>query len=392
MDAVEFMKKRGRINKESAKGFLQAIDLYAELRTEENKKLAHPPKNLSTFFLDIHIPGLKDNILLNIGLETSSGSPVHISIEKENVSKLGPEDLKIKKQLFGDKGYEWLTGFFVELDIMKFSGKKEVHEDNTQKSREIIYKLKLISVLINLITASLVHTDAKTITELLTFSVLKEESEPKIKELLKDKPNALQYGVNLLVELIKIFDYNLDSHLPNKEIKQILIDELHVTMTSHLKVHETWLDLKSQKPLDFNKFLGYRQKRLCATMMLYCDALLMKSSEINGDLLGQLKVLGDVYEIECTMTRDLAKWSGSAVDPNAYTYWLLNKGSFLNGEQTNFKKTFAITVLNLLTEKLKLLHKLGDYFVEQYHVTRYVIRTHYGVSKDVIPEDPKPSL
>lgn len=258
MDAVEFMKKRGRINKETAKGFLQAIDLYAELRTEENKKLTNPPKNLSTFFLDIHIPGLKENILLNIGLETASGSPVHISIEKENVSKLGPEDMKIKKQLFGDKGYEWLTSFFVEIDIMKFSGKKNVDEENTQKSREVIYKLKLISVLINLITASLVHSDARLITEILKFSVLKEESEPKIKELLKDKPNVLQYGVNLLVELIKIFDYNLDSHLPIKGIKQIIIDELHVTMTSHLKVHEFWLDLKGQKPLDFNKFFIFR--------------------------------------------------------------------------------------------------------------------------------------
>lgn len=392
MDAVEFMKKRGRINKDSAKGFLQAIDLYAELRTEESKKLSHPPKNLSTFFLDIAIPGLKENILLNIGLETTSGTPIHISIEKENLSKLGPEDLKIKKQLFGDKGYEWLTNFIVELDIIKFSGKKGVDEENTQKSREVIYKLKLLSVLINLVSGSIVNMDHKIVEDLMKFPVLKEESEPKIKELIKKKTVTLQYGVNLLVELIKIFDYNIDSHLPNKDMKQIIIEELHQVMSSHCKVYEIWNELKNQKTLDFSKFLSARQKRLSATMMLYCDALLLKSSEINNELLSHLKILGDIYEIECTMTRDLAKWSGSAVDANSYTYWLLTKGSFLSGDQTSFKRMFAMNVLGLLNDKKKLLYKLGDVFIEQYQITRYVIRTHYGVSKDIIPEDPKPSL
>lgn len=55
MDAVEFMKRRGRINKDMAKAYLTALDLYSELRSEDISKVENAPLNLSTFFLEIGI-------------------------------------------------------------------------------------------------------------------------------------------------------------------------------------------------------------------------------------------------------------------------------------------------------------------------------------------------
>mmetsp|Transcript_7673 Transcript_7673/g.6935 ORF Transcript_7673/g.6935 Transcript_7673/m.6935 type:complete len:565 (-) Transcript_7673:979-2673(-) len=129
MDAVEFMKRRGKISKDMAKNYLTALDLYTELRSDDSKSDVLPQK-LSTFFLDIGMQNLDSPIVINIALESCSQKPIHISIEEDANAKISPEDLVIKKALFGDKGYQWLQGFFVELDLIKFSTSKDKFDDD----------------------------------------------------------------------------------------------------------------------------------------------------------------------------------------------------------------------------------------------------------------------
>ena len=396
MDAVEFMKRRGRINKDSAKAFLTALDLYSELRTEDNnKKDFQLPQNLSTFFLEISIQALSEPIVLNIALESYGENPIHISIEKEDLAKLTHEDLNVRKKLFGDKGYEWLSSFFIELDLIRYSGVKSFPSDEeVMKSKYLCYKLKLLSILINLISYNLVHMNyekAKVI-----FNMPKtDDLSAKIKKFLQGEDGALCYGFFLLTELIKIFEYNIEINLPIQNLRPILLSELYSIMKSHLTVYEMWREAKQNKVFNFYKFLDARRKRLCATMMLFCDSLILKSTDLNEDLLEKLKKLGTIYEIECTFARDLTKWSGSTMDSNLYSYWLMKKGEFMNGEKEELKYAFAKEVSTISSQlKFELFKNLDSYLINQYKVTRFVIKNHYGANDKIFPEneDPKPSL
>mmetsp|Transcript_7673 Transcript_7673/g.6938 ORF Transcript_7673/g.6938 Transcript_7673/m.6938 type:complete len:101 (-) Transcript_7673:298-600(-) len=99
-------------------------------------------------------------------------------------------------------------------------------------------------------------------------------------------------------------------------------------------------------------------------MMLWCDALIHKPSELNQEILEKLKLLGEVYEIECTMARDISKWSGSGVESNLYTYWLLMKGKFLKGENLDTRLEFSNEILQISKEKKDVIFTgLGSYLL-----------------------------
>lgn len=394
MDAVEFMKRRGKINKDSAKAFLQALDLYSELRTEDKKKHM-APQNLSTFFAEINISGLQEPLVLNIGLESLNGTPLHISIEKKTNAKQTSQEINIKKQLFGDKGYEWMVGFIQELGFIKFSvGKKSLDEENSTKSKEVSYKLKLITILISLLSSNLVSLDPDSFREFYSIPRDKQAVEFKIKDITKDKNISIQYGFTLLFELIKVFEYNIETHLLNSDMKRALNEEFFSIIFSHLTVFDMWSDLKKQINVDFPRFIAARQKRLCATMMLFCDSLLLKTTEINTELIHNLKLLGSIYELECTLVRDVMKWSASASDFSIYTYWLIMNGQFLKGEQSSLKAAFARDVMKVNSANKALLSSLEEFYIDQYRNTRNVIMKHYGVNEQILPleDGPKPSL
>lgn len=99
-------------------------------------------------------------------------------------------------------------------------------------------------------------------------------------------------------------------------------------------------------------------------MMLWCDALILKASELDHEILEKLKLLGEVYEIECTMARDLSKWSGSGADINLYTYWLLKRGKFLKADNLDTRLEFAREILEISKEKKDVIFTgLGSYLM-----------------------------
>jgi len=391
MDAVEFMKSIGRISKDSAKAYMGAIDLYAELRTEiPREQEKQPVRPLSTFFLEISVDSLSEPIILNIALDCYTKKAIHLAIEKNPKTKRTPEDISIQHKLFGDKGYSWLSGFFVELDLIKFSSVMDaVPGANTSKSQELCYKLKTLAILINILSLNLIKMDYAKVRKAYEIIKLNPNSED-LEKLINGGDVTLKYGCFLLAEMIKITQYNLELIIPFPQLKAVLLKEMFAIIESHFVVYEMWNDAIHHKKFDFERFFNFRRKRLCATMMLYCDALSLKN-DLNETIINKMKALGEVYEIEGTMARDVARWSAGETETNVYTYWLLMKGiSNQIGAQEKVKQQFIKMIMPISNKKKE---KLDSTLIDQYEVTRCVIQSHYGVNDKILPpSDIEPKL
>lgn len=59
-------------------------------------------------------------------------------------------------------------------------------------------------------------------------------------------------------------------------------------------------------------------------MMLLCDYInisILKSEDEQE--ISMIKQLGNLFELEITVIRDLKKWQKDILDGNLYTYWLM---------------------------------------------------------------------
>lgn len=387
MDAVDFMKSIGRISKDTAKAYLGAIDLYTELRPETPKESENPAvKSLSTFFVELHLDSLTEPIVLNIALNCQSERPIHLAMEKNPKTKRTQQDITIQKQLFGDKGFEWLSGFFHELDLIKFSVETDDLLGSKKAKTELCYKLKTLAILANILSYNLVKINYNKVQEV--YKVIKQNpNSESIKDILKGENIGLRYGCFLLAELIKITQYNLEITLPFEQIKSLLLNEMYNIIESHFIAHEMWVEAMQKKRFDFERFLLARRKRLSATIMLYCDALVLGGSGLNQKVVNSMKLLGEIYELEGTMARDVSRWALGESDVNAYSYWLLMKDLYKEGSKENVKKQFVKSVISLSNPMKK---NLDTNLLDQYEVTKCVIQGHYNVN--VLPSnggDPK---
>jgi len=386
------MKSIGRISKDSAKAYMGAIDLYAELRTETPKEQEKQPvRPLSTFFLEISVDSLSDPIILNIALDCYTKKAIHVAIEKNPKTKRTAEDISIQHKLFGGKGYEWLSSFFVELDLIKFSSVMDhVPGSNTSKSQELCYKLKTLAILINILSLNLIKMDYVKLRKAYEIIKVNPNSDQDLEKLINGGGDvAFKYGCFLLAEMIKITQYNLELIIPFPQLKAILLKEMFNIIESHFVVYEMWNDAIHHKKFDFERFFNFRRKRLCATMMLYCDALILKN-DLSENIINKMKALGEVYEIEGTMARDVARWSAGETETNVYTYWLLMKGITQYGAQEKIKQQFIKMIMPISNKKKE---QLDSTLIDQYEVTRCVIQSHYGVNDKILPpSDIEPKL
>lgn len=145
--------------------------------------------------------------------------------------------------MFGDKGYQWLQGFFVELDLIKFSTSKDKFDEDLTDitaAKEPSYKLKLLAILINLLSFNLVKLNYTKAKEIIPEFKTGRDVMPKIKESLQNDSSTLKYGFSLLYELVKVFEYNLDVNLPVQRLRSILQSELFKVMESHILTLEMW--------------------------------------------------------------------------------------------------------------------------------------------------------
>eukprot|EP00331_Platyophrya_macrostoma_P035194 CAMPEP_0176460194 /NCGR_PEP_ID=MMETSP0127-20121128/33813_1 /TAXON_ID=938130 /ORGANISM="Platyophrya macrostoma, Strain WH" /LENGTH=160 /DNA_ID=CAMNT_0017851447 /DNA_START=87 /DNA_END=569 /DNA_ORIENTATION=- len=150
-------------------------------------------------------------------------------------------------------------------------------------------------------------------------------------------------------------------------------------INSAFSTYLIWEQANSIKKFNFEEFLNQRRKRMSATLILLCDCLLLKTVEITSQTIQEIQRLGEIYEIEGTMARDLARWSFSKpVENNLFTYWLMMKGKFMGGDQISVQQEFIKDISVIIEAKKKdLFEKFGDRTRKSYEVTKELIKNHY---------------
>lgn len=144
-EVVNYMKSFHRISLDSAKIYLEAHELFTNLRTKEEKKEKIP---LSTFYVKIKPASALEPIIVHIAFDCWTAKPVHYSIEKK--SSVGRKN-DIFSKVFGQHDYEWLETLFEFL--AKLTNRKEL--------RDAILKIELIGILLNIISFNLAKKEGK---------------------------------------------------------------------------------------------------------------------------------------------------------------------------------------------------------------------------------------
>lgn len=116
---------------------------------------------------------------------------------------------------------------------------------------------------------------------------------------------SLRYGLALLCELVHIFEYNLEQFVGNPTLRKALRLELYQILRSNVRCYELW-EYGKRKEFNLEEFWGCRKKRLACTMMLLCDCINLKSADEKWIML--VEMVGDLYEMEMTLERDISKW------------------------------------------------------------------------------------
>jgi len=165
-DVVNYMRTFNRISLDSAKIYLEAHELFTNLRKKEEEKRQIP---LSTFYVKIKTISALEPIIVHIAFDCWTEKPIHYSIEKKtSVNRMQ----KISNKIFGEHDYEWLETLFNFL--AKLRNRKIVSEG--------ILKIQLLGILLNIISFNLAKEGGKfrekarflyqNIQQVLSFSII----------------------------------------------------------------------------------------------------------------------------------------------------------------------------------------------------------------------------
>lgn len=119
-DVVNYMKTFNRISFDCASMYLEAHELFTNLRSFSKEEKKEMP--LSTFYVKIKPAGLIEPIVLHIAFDCwTDGQPIHYSIEKSPHEKVNSKELlsEIEGKIFGEHDFMWLDNLFHFLDKLK---------------------------------------------------------------------------------------------------------------------------------------------------------------------------------------------------------------------------------------------------------------------------------
>ena len=153
-DVVYYMKTFNRISLDNAKMYLEAHELFSNLRSSKIEKQEIP---LSTFYVKFKPVGILEPITLHIAFDCWTESPIHYSIEKKS-QKTSNESSGIGGKVFGEHDFDWLDNLFQFLEKLKLKNKTE---DKMQHNNSKTYKIKLLAILLNIISFNLAKVNKK---------------------------------------------------------------------------------------------------------------------------------------------------------------------------------------------------------------------------------------
>ncbi|KAJ3070678.1 hypothetical protein HDU98_006302 [Podochytrium sp. JEL0797] len=256
-ECVAYMVESGRVNQTVAKEYLLAHEIHTTLVTQETlAEEKKPPRAPSTFFIEASIPEIAEPLTLNIAFETLGDKPVHLLMSSSTPST------DLCRKLFNPRfDYSWITSTMSILDKIELS---TIPEFPSRSNRMLVKKLKLLSVLINMLLRSMMaqwpnetrrlvdkivriavssgHVDASFGRRTRTFSLA--SSRPTTSE----RTPTLQVGRPLLLALWQVFELRVLQWVGHEPLAQMLL-ETQLEILRSLTEIEVSEPTKSPHPL-----------------------------------------------------------------------------------------------------------------------------------------------
>jgi hypothetical protein len=151
-DCVSFMKVRNRINEKSAEMYLASHQVFE--RSKARSKRRGP---LSSFYVELRPSHLSEPLILTVLLESKSMGAKHVSIIKEPMPAQEAEI--VHKLLGGNKSYEWLENTMSLVHGVRYQAR---NHQTTPYLLQTQSRLKLLTILINLLVSRLSRLESKT--------------------------------------------------------------------------------------------------------------------------------------------------------------------------------------------------------------------------------------
>ncbi|TMW57457.1 hypothetical protein Poli38472_003382 [Pythium oligandrum] len=347
-EVCTYMLGRKCINVETAKEYLRAQELFAEIHSNSPPLSPEPVTLPSMFYVEIPVPQLEGSISLNIAFEAINKHPQYISIMADKDKEIS----SVQRQLLGDKGYNQLEKMFMFLASMRSiviseaANNRSSGEPETTISRANLAlqnKLQLLSILINILLYRLMEVRATAVGSFLrnvfnNNSGLGDLDARRCRSLLANVPptdDVLSTGLPLLLSLCQVLHYHLEQDVPHAVIREKIAGEqwelLHAVVNSFELVqqrrsHEELSSVECDELVA--QFMTIHAKRWQATMLLLIDSLALAAEVVTPARLAVLRRIGEYMEWEGTVAHDLARFTRALTEsePNVFVHWMRLRG------------------------------------------------------------------
>jgi hydroxymethylglutaryl-CoA reductase len=395
-----YMISRGRIDNETAADYLRAHSILASSTQHRFKpqKQATP----STLFVELDLQGMK--VALNVVFETMGKSkPVNLSLREEspdaainepqantngtqanaNANAGDDEDMAVQDELFEKKGPQWFKLTFEALKSIRITDTKGIARNNLLVQN----KLKLISILLNILTHRLVSLHPEETIEFIE-KILAAELNP-LSMVKESDSRTIRVGFSLILSLWQVFKHQIEASITLPSLANALKEEQLRIFSASVRSR----DAVKSKSLD--RFMSTHTKRWQVTMFLLCDLQSLPEHLITPERLFFLFKLGQFFESEGTIAHDIAKWERDLKEgnPNSYLLWLkLHSKS----PSTESLRQFISEIEEANEKKKKKLLETKEptefFDVKVFLQAIPVVRKHYGLDKDFGASVPKAKL
>jgi hypothetical protein len=315
-ECVSYMLKIGRISLSAVTEYLEAHNLrrrLSEISSDQSHDIVP-----SMFFFENRSDTNAERITLNIAFKTIGTHPVNIFMSPDS-----PNPNPIIDNLFGSKSYSWVSDVLIMMDKMKLTMTR------TGRSNYVLsQKLKILSILINILTRRLFFVDPTGVKSFIEYCIgdcllpMKEDkvfstldtlqtttlskctlfqksANEALEKIIRNstKKDILQVGLPLILALWQVFECWVRQSIGSSELVNLLLSEQRSVLVSLIS-KSTFSSMKG--------FLSLHTKRLQVTMFLLCDSVQFDQAMFSSDLFSYIKVIGQNLEFFQTASHDLS--------------------------------------------------------------------------------------
>ena len=307
-DVVSFMKNSGSINEETAKRYLDSLQLYTKIRKNNGKNKNVNKNKLSCFYIDINFDFLKYPIKMNFLINSKISPEINFGLLTTGIKNTDERINIINNDLFGQKQKStWLYEF------MNLVHGLDLFKNNLEEIYQVKYKVKLCVILIFQITNNLLKSSGNEeiisnfITEMLKDKYQNGNFESLfdlIPDSAKIKSVSLEFGMTVILELYEIYLFYIDNYLTNrKSIMKMIKNEVIRSLNNFIKLKQYKEKGKISSLEEFDEYFELRLTRLNAIVLLLIDYGFSNEHYSEEDIINLIS-LGRYAEIEITLYRD----------------------------------------------------------------------------------------